>query len=171
MSSTSLATPASFSSLSAIGRQMLQLDTSFLSSSSASFLCSSRATSPDSGLSDDTVVEESSPISLDLDDYTFLRLLGTGSWGRVYHVVDKHTMRDLALKLVHKDSISSVHDRLILGEQRVMKDLDDLNGWVVSLLGSTNDSEYFYLFMVRTFVVPHRCSFDMVRISMTGFNT
>lgn len=61
-------------------------------------------------------------------------------------------MREFALKLVNKEVISFTLHSLILEEQRVMRELVDLEGWVVTLYGSTHDSNYFYLLMVRVLV-------------------
>lgn len=109
---------------------------------------SPRARSP-SGLSGETIADDSLSVSLNLDDYIFLREMGSGAWGRVYHVVNKHTLHEYGLKLVSKEMMPISSHSFILDEQLVLRELKGLEGWAVTLHGSTHDSRYFYILMVR----------------------
>ena len=85
-----------------------------------------------------------------LDDYDFLRTLGTGANATVYLVREKHTSHLYALKAVDKYTQAGrkVACSMVFNEQAALTKLSG-NDFILPLHACFHDTEYYYLVTVR----------------------
>lgn len=90
---------------------------------------------------------DNEPASLDrVGRYSIERLLGRGAFGAVYLARDEHLDRRVAIKIAHKNLVSSSTDASIyLEEARHVAKLDHPHIVPVHDVGSTDDIPFFFV--------------------------
>ena len=82
-------------------------------------------------------------------DVTFVRTLGSGSFGSVYLARNKASSELSAIKVVKKSEMSASSLKLILSEQATLRELTEIrHPFFLQLKESFHDTEYFYLVTV-----------------------
>lgn len=103
--------------------------------------------SPLSNQSCCTLVSLADDPPISIDQFTPVRVLGQGGFGKVYHVVERTTTRTFALKVVQKSRLKASSVNLILREQQVLRTVAGDKAFL-RLHASWHDSENFYLVTV-----------------------
>ncbi len=57
------------------------------------------------------------------NSYQFVRQLGQGSYGTVYHAIHKKTKEKRAIKLINKSAVSTQNESQLFNEIKVLKEM------------------------------------------------
>lgn len=85
---------------------------------------------------------------LRVDDFVLVKFLGAGGFGLVFLVFDKVTRRYFALKVIEKKRMYFTFFPKMFEEQRLGRMLVG-SKWAARIEGSFDDSDNFYILMVR----------------------
>ena len=85
---------------------------------------------------------------LRVDDFVLVKFLGAGGFGLVFLVFDKVTHRYFALKVIEKKRMYFTFFPKMFEEQRLGRMLVG-SKWAARIEGSFDDSDNFYILMVR----------------------
>jgi serine/threonine protein kinase len=103
-------------------------------------------------------------VPLSLDHFLALSKIGKGGFGIVFHVVDRFSGKDYALKVVDKSNVRSQHTCLILREQAAHRAVSATGSRsFLQLHASWHDSANFYMLTVHlTSPTGEDCSDDVI---------
>ena len=105
-------------------------------------------------------------IKVKFDDFDFLRVIGQGSYGKVYLVEHKHNLKHFAIKTIQKRLVySQYQDESVQMEREIITSLD--HPFIVKLQYAFQDR--INLYMVMEFVNGGELFYHLHKSNRNGF--